>query len=110
MKTLISLLLVTGILIAGCSSRQAYPIPAYTAGDEKLTCPELKAEMAQIEADIQARTPDANKGLGGVLLAVDGVIRLFINPENPDEIEIEAFRQRLNSLHSIASKNGCFSE
>jgi len=104
MKTMFSLLLVAGILVAGCSSRQAYPIPAYTPGDEALTCSELKAEMAQIEADIQARTPDANKGLGCVLLAVDGVIRLFIDPENPDEIELEAFQQRLESLRLIVLK------
>jgi outer membrane murein-binding lipoprotein Lpp len=109
MRTLI-MLLVAGILVAGCSSRQAYPIPAYVAGDETLTCSELKAEMAQIEADIQARTPDANKGLGDVLLAVDGVIRLFIDPKNPDKIELEAFQQRLNNLNSIALRNGCFHE
>ncbi len=110
MKTLISLLLVAGIFIAGCSSRHAYPIPAYTAGDEELTCPELKAEMAQTQADIQARIPDANKGLGGIGLAIDGLLSLFFDPKNPDEIEVQAFRQRLNSLRSIASKNGCFSE
>lgn len=109
MKTLI-MLLVAGILVAGCSSRQAYPIPAYVAGDETQTCPELKAEMAQIEADIQARTPDANKGLGDVLLAVDGVIRLFIDPENPDDIELEAFQQRLESLRLIALKKGCIGQ
>jgi len=110
MKTLISLLLIAGILVAGCSARQAYPIPAYSPGDEGLTCSELKARMAQIEADIHARIPDANKGLGDVLLAVDGVIRLFIDPENPDEIELEAFQQRLDSLHLIALKKGCISQ
>jgi hypothetical protein len=104
------MLLVAGILVAGCSSRQAYPIPAYVAGDETLTCSELKAEMTQIEADIQARTPDANKGLGDVLLAVDGVVRLFIDPENADKIEVEAFGQRLDSLRLIALKKGCIGQ
>ncbi|RKY07465.1 MAG: hypothetical protein DRP65_10430 [Planctomycetota bacterium] len=104
------MLLVAGILVTGCSSRQSYPIPAYVVGDETLTCPELNAEMAQIEADIQARTPDANKGLGGVLLAVDGVIRFFIDPENPDKIELEAFQQRLERLRLIALKKGCIGQ
>jgi len=110
MRTLIYLFLVAGIFLAGCNSRQAYPIPAYSLADEGLTCTELKAQMAQIEADIQARIPDANKGLGDVLLAVDGVIRLFIDPENADEIEVEAFGQRLDSLHVIALKKGCISQ
>ena len=110
MRILIYLFLVAGIFLAGCNSRQAYPIPAYSPGDEVLTCSGLKAQMAQIEADIHARIPDANKGLGGVLLAVDGVIRIFIDPENPDEIELEAFGQRLDSLRLIALKKGCISQ
>jgi len=53
MKKLLCILLAVSVFYTGCAGREANPIPAYLPGDENRSCQALKAEMAQIQADMQ---------------------------------------------------------
>ena len=72
MKQPLCLLLTFAIFYAGCGGREAHPVPSYIPGDEKKSCLVLKAEMAQIEAEIANKLPKSDKTLGNVLLGAAG--------------------------------------
>ena len=60
-KSIISLMLLSGILIAGCATSQKLQI--VQSGDNKLSCEQLLYEMKKLE-EAQAQV-DSNKGVTG---------------------------------------------
>lgn len=53
MKKPACLLLGVLIFLSGCAGRTANPVAAYSPGDETWSCEGLKAEIAQLQADMQ---------------------------------------------------------
>ena len=73
MKEVISSLLAFAVLFAGCAGRTANPIPAYLPGDDTRSCEALKAEIAQLQADMNRLLPKTSKGVTNALCATAGV-------------------------------------
>lgn len=99
------------MLFASCGGRQAHPVASYIAGDEKKSCMVLKAEMAQIEAEIANKLPKSDKTLGNVLLGTAGVFLIipafFMDLKGAEKIEVEAMQRRYNALSIFAADKGC---
>jgi hypothetical protein len=110
-KKLLCLLLVASVFHAGCAGREANPIPAYLPGDENRSCPALKAEMAQIQADMQRLLPSTNKFATNTLWAIGGCIIIvpffFMDLKDAEKIEYDALRTRYNRLLIIATEKNC---
>ena len=99
------------ILFGGCAGRQAYPVQSYMPGDENKSCMILKAEMAQIEADVHKKLPKSDKTGSNILLGAAGCFLIvpwfFMDLKGADKIEVEAFQRRYNALALIAADKGC---
>jgi hypothetical protein len=110
-KKLLCLLLAVSVFSLGCAGREANPIPAYLPGDENRSCPALKAEMAQIQADMQRLLPQTNKFATNTLWAIGGCIIIvpffFMDLKDAEKIEYDALRTRYNRLLIIASEKNC---
>ena len=111
MRKTICTVLCFAVFFAGCAGREANPIPAYLPGDENRSCPALKAEMAQIQADMQRLLPKTNKFATNTLWAVGGCIIIvpffFMDLKDAEKIEYDALRTRYNRLLIIASEKDC---
>ena len=111
MKKSLCLLLIVSLFYAGCAGREANPIPAYLPGDENRSCPALKAEMAQIQADMQRLLPKTNKFATNTLWAIGGVLVIvpffFMDLKDAEKIEYDALRTRYNRLLIIATEKNC---
>ena len=102
MRKPVCLLLSVLIFFGGCAGRTANPIAAYLPGDEKRSCAGLKAEIAQLQADMQRILPKTDKGLTNTLWAVGGCLVIvpffFMDLKDAEKIEFDAMRQRHNRL------------
>jgi hypothetical protein len=111
MKQSLCLLLIASIFYTGCAGREANPIPPYMPGDENRSCSGLKAEMAQIQADMQRLYPHTNKFATNTLWAIGGVVVIvpffFMDLKDAEKIEYDALRTRYNRLLIIASEKNC---
>lgn len=97
--------------VYGCAGRTPNPVQTYQYGDEKRTCAGLRAELANLEADIQRKLPDSEKTGSNVALGVAGAFLLvpwfFMDFSKADQVEIEALRRRYNSLVIISADKDC---
>lgn len=103
------------VLLAGCGGRTANPTSAYKYGDEDLSCEELQYEMSKVERDTRARYAEwkgnSNSNVGvGVAGAILFWPALFaIDNGNAEEVEVNALRDRAETLTRIARKKNCSS-
>lgn len=111
MKQSICIILTVAIFIAGCAGREANPIPAYLPGDDTRSCQALKAEIAQLQADMNRLLPKTSKGVSNALWATAGVFLIvpffFMDLKGAEKIEFEAMRTRHNRLLIIAADRDC---
>jgi hypothetical protein len=95
----------------GCAGRTPNPVSSYQYGDDKKSCNALKAEIASIETEIQAKLPNSDKTGQNVALGVAGwfliVPWFFMDFSKADQIEIEALRRRYNNLVLISAEKSC---
>lgn len=116
MRKKMCLLLSVLIFSIGCAGREANPLATYLPGDERRSCMALKAEVAQLQADMARMLPKTDKGLTNALWAGVGVFTLgvgfiFMDFKDAERIEFDAMRQRHNRLLIYAAEKGCdFSE
>ena len=105
------LLLSVLIFFAGCAGRTANPIAAYLPGDETRSCKGLKAEIAQLQADMQRILPKTDKGLTNALWAIGGCLVIvpffFMDLKDAEKIEFEAMRTRHKRLLVYAAEKDC---
>ncbi len=110
-KNALCVMLANMFLFIGCAGRDGNPIPAYRPGDEKRNCISLQTEMAQLDADIQRLVPKANKGPYNTIMFIGGLFVIvpffFMDVKNGEKVELQACRQRYNSLALFAAQNGC---
>ena len=111
MRKTICFILCCSVFYTGCAGRQANPIPAYLPGDETRSCQALKAEVAQLQADMARLLPKTDKGVTNALWATAGVFLIvpffFIDLKDAEKIEFDAMRQRHNRLLIIAADRNC---
>jgi hypothetical protein len=111
MRKTISLVLIAAVFNAGCAGRQANPIAAYLPGDENRSCPALKAEVAQLQVDMQRLLAKTDKGLTNALWATAGVFFIvpffFMDFKDAEKIEFDAMRKRHNRLLVYAAEKDC---
>ena len=111
MKRSLCLLLSTLIFLAGCAGREANPIAIYLPGDENRSCEGLKAEVAQLQVDMQRLLPKTNKGVTNTLWATAGVFFIvpffFMDLKDAEKIEFDAMRRRHNRLLIYAAEKNC---
>jgi len=71
----------------------------------------LRLEIAQLDADIAAKIPKANKTGKNVGLGILGFLLIipwfFMDPKNADKTELEAMRVRRSRLALIAGEKDC---
>ena len=81
---------------------------AYQPGDQKRSCEGLRLEIAQLDADIAAKIPKANKTGKNVVLGILGFFLIipwfFMDPKNADKTELEAMQVRRSRLVLIAGE------
>jgi hypothetical protein len=80
-------------------------------GDNQKSCKALEFEIANAESEMQRLLPRSDKSGKNVALGVAGWFLLvpwfFMDFKNAEQTEYEAYRQRYNSLASIAMSKGC---
>jgi len=111
MKNALTVLLIMTVFFAGCAGREANPIAIYLPGDENRSCEGLKAEVAQLQADMQRLLPKTNKGVTNTLWATAGVFFIvpffFMDLKDAEKIEFDAMRRRHNRLLIYAAEKNC---
>src|SRR3972149_7988875 len=110
-KKLLTTLLIINLFWLGCGGREAHPMAAYQPGDQKRSCEGLRLEIAQLDADIAAKIPKANKTGKNVVLGILGFFLIipwfFMDPKNADKTELEAMQVRRSRLVLIAGEKDC---
>ncbi|MCK4753340.1 MAG: hypothetical protein KAS75_07830 [Planctomycetes bacterium] len=110
-KKILCVLLTLVVFFAGCAGRTANPMPVYLPGDENRSCPGLKAEIAQLQADMARILPKTDKGMSNALWAVGGCLVIvpffFMDFKDAEKIEFDAMRNRHNRLLIYAAEKGC---
>ena len=95
----------------GCAGRTPNPVMENQYGDDKKSCNSLRLEIANAEADIKRKLPDADKTGSNVALGVAGAFLIvpwfFMDFSKADQIEIEALRRRYNNLVILSSEKSC---
>jgi len=99
------------MFLASCGGRVANPIPIYRPGDDQRNCTGLKAEIAQLDVDMQRLLPKTDKTGTNVACGVAGAFLIvpwfFMDFKGADKIEFDAMRNRYNYLVSIAAEKQC---
>lgn len=112
MKRPLCVSLICAIFIAGCAGSDPNPIASYIPGDDKKSCPVLKGEMAQLEAEKERKLAQkGTKDFWNVVFFVTGFLVIvpwfFIDAKNAEKTEAEALQARHNRLGLIAAEKGC---
>jgi len=112
MKELICVTLSFTILFAGCAGHEPNPIAAYMPGDEGKSCKMLKAEIAQLETEIDVKCQQKEtKDFWNVAELVGGFILIvpwfFMDVKGAEKVEAEALKTRVNRLMLIAGEKDC---
>ena len=97
-KKFVSVLLIGCISLSGCTLRQANPIQVHHFDDEQKSCKVLHSELFGLQENI------ASLGIEGILLALH---LLFIDPEQGEKKEMEAYNQRYDYLLMLAQEKDC---
>jgi hypothetical protein len=111
MKKIVVAMLILFLGAYGCAGRTPNPMQTYQYGDEKRSCNALRAEISNIDSDIQTKLPNSDKTGSNVALGVTGAIFIvplfFMDFSKADQIEVEAMRRRYNSLVIISAEKNC---
>lgn len=109
--------LLVGLLslsLVACAGKTAQPVASYKVGDDQMSCNELKAEMAHIDARVSELIPESEKTGKNVALGVAGwfliVPWFFMDFSDAEKVEIQAYQGRYLSLEKTYSKKSCSKE
>jgi len=109
MKKIIAVLTI--LSLCGCAGRAANPVTVNQYGDSSKSCTALITEMQSIENQIALLLPKTNKTGKNVALGVAGwffiVPWFFMDLSQSEQEEVNAYRQRYNSLAVLATDKKC---
>ena len=104
-------ILILIAFLTGCGGRKANPVSSYKVGDEKMTCDEIKVEMAHIDAQIAKLIPESKKAGKNVALGAAGVFFIvpffFMDLSDAEQVEIRAYQDRYLELEKLWKRRGC---
>jgi hypothetical protein len=107
--TIASAVFASIVVTSGCGGRVADPVPTYRAGDEQMTCSDLKSEMAFIEAEVNKLIPESKKTGKNVALGAAGLFLIFpwffMDMSDAEKTEIRAYNERYLALEKLYRKN-----
>ncbi|MCX2982880.1 SHOCT domain-containing protein [Halieaceae bacterium IMCC14734] len=87
------------------------PVASYKLGDDEMSCQELKAELAYINAQVAELVPETKKTGKNVALGVAGwfliVPWFFMDLSDAEKVEIQAYQERYMALEKLYIRNGC---
>lgn len=110
-KDALIVLLTATMFFAGCAGQYGNPIAAYKAGDERRSCTSLHTEIAQLDKEIATLLPKSDKSGYNTVMLVTGLFVIiplfFMDFKNGEKVELQACRQRRNSLELLAAQKGC---
>lgn len=108
---LLIFLFVFQIFAWGCAGRTANPVMSSQYGDPKKSCDALRIELSQTEQEMRRLLPDTEKGGTNAFLGVAGFFLIvpwfFMDFKDAEQIEVNALRQRYNTLAIMASEKNC---
>jgi hypothetical protein len=108
------LVVIISVSLIACAGKTAKPVASYKVGDDQMSCNELKAEMAHIDARVSELIPDSEKTGKNVALGVAGwfliVPWFFMDFSDAEKVEIEAYQSRYLALEKSYSKKSCSKE
>ncbi|MBV5328735.1 MAG: hypothetical protein JZU65_14080 [Chlorobium sp.] len=97
--------------LSGCGGRTANPVKSVQVGDSGLSCDALRADMANVEAQVSALIPESKKTGKNVALATAGLFLIvpffFIDNGDAEDAEIKAYRDRYGELQKMYAQKRC---
>ena len=112
-KKLIAILLSISIVLSGCASTPANPVPVAQVGDDTKTCDAITNEMQQMISAQQMAASDKNTQVGSnVALGVTGIFLLgipwfFMDLGGAASVEQKAAQARFQRLQQMAADKRC---
>ena len=111
-KILAMLGLASLLLLAGCGGRAANPISSKQPGDREMECPDIEAEMSDLErrarrllGEQSAKTgKNAALGIGGLFIFP---VWFFMDLSDAERQEALAMQDRQAHLQRIYNKKDC---
>jgi hypothetical protein len=104
-------LLTLCFVVSGCAGRTPNPVSEAQPGDERKSCNALKAELSNVDADIERKAPGADKTGMNVILGIAGIFLLvpwfFMDLSKADQTEVDALKRRHNAIAILASERDC---
>ena len=112
MKKLIAVLLSISIVLSGCASTPANPVPVAQVGDDTKTCDAIVNEMQQMVSAQDKAAADRNSQVGtNVALGVVGVFLIvpwfFMDLGASASVEQKAAAARFQRLQQMAADKKC---
>ena len=112
MKKLIAILLSISIVVSGCASTPANPVPVAQVGDDTKTCDAIVNEMQQMVSAQDKAAADRNSQVGtNVALGVVGVFLIvpwfFMDLGASATVEQKAAAARFQRLQQMATDKKC---
>ena len=108
---LLIILFVFQTFAAGCAGRTANPVMSSQYGDQNKSCNALRIELSQTEQELRRLLPETDKAGKNTLLGVAGLFLIvpwfFMDFKDAEQVEVNALRQRYNTLTIMASEKKC---
>jgi len=99
------------IFAYGCGGRAANPVMSSQYGDQNKSCNALRIELSQTEQELRRLMPDTDKTGKNTALGVAGLFLIvpwfFMDFKGAEEVEVNALRNRYNTLAIMASEKNC---
>lgn len=97
--------------VVACAGKTAQPVSSYKVGDSEMSCNQLKAEMAHIDARVAELVPESEKTGKNVALGVTGAFLIvplfFMDFSDAEKIEIQSYKERYLALEKLYSQKSC---
>lgn len=108
-KLIASILIVT--VLSACAGRAPKPVDAMKVTDKELTCEQIQNELLLSNNEVSRLSVDADKTAKNVALGVAGWFLIipwfFMDLKNAEKTEMEAHRQRINTLNLMYMNKKC---
>ncbi len=108
-KIIASILILT--VLTACAGRTPRPVDAMKVTDKELTCEQIQNELLLSNNEISRLSVDADKTAKNVALGIAGWFLIipwfFMDLKNAEKTEMEAHRQRINTLNLMYMNKKC---
>lgn len=108
-------LTIGALFLCGCAARSVTPVRMAQPGDELLTCPELKQQLAAntvaaadfLHKDKNVERANVAKNVGSVIPGLGLLLVASTDLSNAEQIEARAILDRNERLTLLSKNRGC---